>query len=423
MLLSRDLGAPSASEGPARSGRGAIVLGAGVVGVATAYALASRGLEVTIVDRDEGPGRGTSFANGAQLSYVYTDALAAPAMLARIPWLAMARDPAFRLSPSLDPDFLRWGLSFLRNATASRFHANTLEGLRLGLESRLAMHRLLERHPIEFAHAAPGKIHLYESRAGLAAASRLAESKRAAGAVQHVLGPQEVLAVEPALESVVPRIAGAIHSPQEEVGDPWRFCVSLTECLKRDYGVRTRFGVDVARLDLSSPRPALIAADGERLEDDRLAICAGVDAPRLLRTAGLRVPLWPMKGYSITAPIGAQGPMASITDVSRKLVFCSLAGKMRIAGLADLGKRDLGIDRRRLDALTAAARSALPDAADYDRIESSWAGLRPMTPNSLPVIERPRPGVVLNLGHGALGWTYALGSAERAADALEVQAC
>ncbi|WP_324751151.1 FAD-dependent oxidoreductase [Sphingomonas sp. LY54] len=406
-----------------RDGSSAVVLGAGVVGVATAYALARRGVAVTLVDRNAGPGRGTSFANGAQLSYVYTDALAAPALIARIPWLAMARDQAFRLSPSFDLDFLRWGLSFLRNGTLSRFHANTLDGLRLGLESRLAMHALLERHPIEFGHAAPGKIHLYKTAASLAAASSLVDLKRTLGAVQHVLTPQETLAVEPALDGVISNYAGAIHSPQEEVGDAWRFCVSLTECLERDYGVRTRFGLDVAKVDLSSARPALVAAGGERIEADRLAVCAGVDAPPLLRTAGLRARIWPMKGYSFTAPPGPQSPRTSITDVARKLVFCRLSGKMRVAGLADLGRRDLDVDQKRLDALIGPARSGFPEAVHYDRIESTWAGLRPMTPNSLPMLERPRPDVVLNLGHGALGWTYAMGSAERAAGALAMASC
>jgi len=423
MLLSRHLGASFSYGKKTRAAGSAIVLGAGVVGVATAYALARRGVAVTIVDRNSGPGLGTSFANGAQLSYVYTDALAAPALVARIPWLAMARDPAFRLSPSLDLDFLRWGLSFLRNATLSRFHANTLEGLRLGLESRLAMHRLLERHPIEFAHAAPGKIHLYKTAASLATASRLVELKRKFGAIQHVLGPKETVAAEPSLDGIAAGYAGAIHSPQEEVGDPWRFCVALTECLERDYGVKTRFGLDVAKVDLTSARPALLAVGGERIEADHLALCAGIDAPSLLRTAGLRAAIWPMKGYSFTAPPGPQAPIASITDVARKVVFCRLSDKVRVAGLADLGRRDRVVDRKRLDALVLPAKDGFPKAADYDRIESSWAGLRPMTPNSLPLLRRPRPDVVVNAGHGALGWTYAMGSAERVADALEVAPC
>jgi D-amino-acid dehydrogenase len=136
----------------------------------------------------------------------------------------------------------------------------------------------------------------------------------------------------------------------------------------------------------------------------------------LLKGTGIRAPIWPMKGYSVTAPLGPSAPRVSITDVARKLVFCRLSGRMRIAGLADLGTRDLSIDPNRLASLLSSARESLPEAANYGRLESSWAGLRPMTPSSLPLIRKACPGVVLNVGHGALGWTYSMGAAERAAD-------
>lgn len=400
----------------------AIVLGAGVVGMTTAYALARRGLSVLIVDRASEPARGTSFANGAQLSYAYTDALAAPALLARLPWLLLATDPAFRLRPSLDPDFLRWGLEFLRNSTAARFHANTLAGLRLAVESRLAMHRLLADHPLDFGHATPGKIHVYSDRTAFAAARELVALKRSVGFEQHALSPTEAIAAEPALGSTGDMV-GAIHSPQEEVGDPYRFCAALLERLRADYGVRTRFHSPVSRIDLAGARPAIVTDAGERIETKEIAVCAGVDAPQLLRGIGIRAPIWPMKGHSLTAPRGSEAPTLSITDVARKLVFCGLSGRMRIAGLADLGNRNLKIDKRRLATLIASAKRSLPRAVDYSRIGSVWSGLRPMTPNSLPLIERAKPGVVVNIGHGALGWTYAMGAAERAAALVVEQPC
>ena len=392
----------------------ALVLGAGVVGVATAYALARRGVAVTIVDRAVEAGRGTSFANGAQLSYAYTDALASPALLRRLPALLMMADPAFRLRPSIDPEFVRWGLEFLRNCSADRFLANSLAGLRLALESRAAMHALLERHPLEFGHTVAGKLHLYESEAALDAAARLVEAKRQAGAEQEVLSPAEAVSVEPALGSIAHRLSGAIYSPQEEVGDPHLFCNALLGSLEADYGVETSLGASVSNLDLSGGEPVAVI-DGQRVQARHIILCTGVDTPALLKGTGIPAPIWPMKGYSVTAPLGAAAPAVSITDVARKLVFCRLSGRMRIAGLADLGTRNLAIDPRRLETLLASARSALPDAADYDRLESSWAGLRPMTPSSLPVIRKARPGLVLNVGHGALGWTYAMGAGERAA--------
>ena len=401
----------------------ALVLGAGVVGLATAYALARSGISVILVDKAPEPGLGTSFANGAQLSYAYTDALASPALLARLPALALALDPAFRLRPSIDPDFIHWILAFLRNCTATAFRRNTLAGLELALESRASMHELLARHRLEFGHATPGKLHLYEDEASFAAAGDVLSLKRQAGAVQEALTPAEAIAVEPALAGRAQRLVGAIHSPEEEVGDPFLFCRSLLQTLREHYGLRSSFGTAVRRLDLAESRPAVIMENGDRIAADTLVICTGVDTPELLRGTGIKVPIWPMKGHSLTAPPGPEAPRVSITDVARKLVFCRLSGMVRVAGLADLGAGNAAVQPARLASLISAGKDALPNAADYDRIHSSWAGLRPMTPNSLPIIRRAREGVILNVGHGALGWTYAMGAAERAARLLVNQPC
>jgi D-amino-acid dehydrogenase len=398
----------------------ALVLGAGVVGMATAYALADQGHAVTILDSADEPGRGTSFANGGQLSYAYTDALGSPALLKRLPALALALDPAFRLHPNFDPDFVRWCLAFLRECDGGRFSANTLAGLTLGLESRLALHALLKRHPIDFNHSVPGKLHIYADPRSFASACKLAAAKSALGAVQQVLSADQAVKVEPSLASARQALVGAIHSPQEETGDPYLFCLGLLRRLREAFDVRAEMGVKVQRLELSGPLPIVVLEGGRRIEARRLAICTGVDTPKLLNGTGINVPIWPMKGYSITAPAGAQAPQVSITDVSRKLVFCRLGGKVRVAGLAELGNRTPAVAPHRLAALIKAARQSLPGAADYDNIESSWAGLRPMTPSSLPIIRRVRRGVVLNVGHGSLGWTYAMGAAHRSAAILDM---
>jgi D-amino-acid dehydrogenase len=393
-----------------------LVLGAGVVGIATAYALARRGLAVTIVDRAEEPARGTSFANGGQLSYAYTDALGSPGLLRSLPLLALAADPAFRMRPSLDPDFIRWGLAFLRNCTAGRFRENTLEGLRIGFESRAALHDLLARHPLDFGHARTGKLHLLEGRDALAAGRRMVALKNGAGVDQEIVTPAEAVGIEPALAARAASLSGAIYSPEEEVGDPFRFCAEMLRLLQSEYGVRSRFGAPIERLEVGSQRTIVHMPRGERLEASTVAVCTGVDTPALLRGTGVRAPIWPMKGYSITAPPGEEAPRVSVTDVARRVVFCRLSGVIRIAGLADLGARDTQVHPRRLQSLVSAARAALPAAADYSAIQSRWSGLRPMTPNSLPIIRRGPGGLVLNVGHGTLGWTFAMGAGERAAN-------
>jgi D-amino-acid dehydrogenase len=391
-----------------------LVLGAGVIGVTTAYTLASQGLSVTIMDRAEGPAEGTSFANGAQLSYAYTDALAQPSLIRKIPGLLAGFDPAFRIRPSIDPAFVDWTLRFLRNCTNARFTANTIAALHLGLESRRAMHALLERHPLTFEHKVSGKMLIYRDAPGLARAGEVAAIKRAEGIEQYVLSPAEAIAIEPALGDAG-KIEGVLWSPQEEVGDPYLFCRALLEVLRRNYGVSTMFNSVAKTITRETGELSLTTADGNSISAHQIVVCLGPDAPAFLATLGIRAPVLAMKGYSFTAPLGDNAPAVSLTDTARKIVFCRLGSALRVAGLAELGIRDTRIDKDRLQALVSGAAAGMPRAARYDDAGQHWAGLRPMTPNSLPIIRQLEPGVFANIGHGMLGWTFALASALRLA--------
>ena len=390
------------------------VIGAGVVGLATAYALARRGKRVLLLDRAPGPALETSFANGAQLSYAYTDAMAGPALWKQLPGMLAGRDRAFRTRVSADPDFWRWGLTFLRNATHSRLQENTLSTLTLALESRAAMAELLARHPIDFDHRVAGKLHVYYNTASLPAARAMIACKRPFGVQQRLLDADEAIAIEPALAGAR-GIAGVVHSPEEEVGDPWRFATGLLDVLRTHHDVDARFGIDLQQLRRDGAMWRLHSSNGDVVSVPHVVVCAGIASKALLRPLGLRVPLMAVKGYSFTAPCGNAAPSASITDTARKLVFCRLGDRIRVAGLADLNHWDTAPDRTRVADLVAMARDSLPQAADYDAIESDWAGLRPMTPWSSPIIRRAGDGLVLNIGHGMLGWTLAMGSGERAA--------
>jgi D-amino-acid dehydrogenase len=389
-----------------------LVLGAGVVGVAAAEALLRRGLSVLLVDRAAGPGQGASFANGGQLSYSYTDALSSPSLLKRLPGILAATDPAFRVAVRFDPDYLRWCLAFLRNGSAGRFAANSLAGIEIALRSRALMEELLARHPIDFAHAVPGKLLLHEDALGFRAAAVHAEAKRRAGIEVRALTPDDVATVEPALQNIQHRLAGGIFAPGDAVGDPHLFCTALIERLRR-HGLQTRFGAAVERIEEGS-EPALCLPGGERLSARHLVVAAGPQAAALLRPIGWRVPIVPVRGHSLTLAPGPNPPRVSITDVARKLVFCRLGDRMRVAGLADVGFTSAKVDPLRVRALGEAARASLPEAADYDGASQQWAGLRPVTPDSLPIVQRRR-AITVNVGHGGLGWTYALATAERAA--------
>ena len=390
------------------------VLGAGVVGISTAYALARRGRQVALIERGQGPALGASFANGAQLSYAYTDAMAAPALWKQLPGMLLGRDAAFRTRASADPHYWRWGLAFLRNATAHRLERNTLATLALALESRAAMAELLARHPIAFDHTAPGKLHVYYDAAALPKARAMIAAKRQFGVQQNVLTAAQAVAIEPAL-AAARDMAFVVHSPEEEVGDPFKFSSQLLHLLCAEYGVEPYFDVAVHGLHRTPEGWHLQAANGLHLRAKKIALCAGIDSHGLLRQLGIRSPLMAVKGYSFTAPCGAQAPAASITDTARKLVFCKLGNSIRVAGLADLNHWDSTPDPQRFAQLLAMAQASLPQAAEYAQVASPWAGLRPVTPHSSPVIARAQPGLVLNIGHGMLGWTLAMGSGERAA--------
>lgn len=405
---------PSASVGRAD----VLVLGAGVVGITTAYALARRGLSVTIADREAGPAEGASFANGAQLSYAYTDALAQPSLVRKMPFLFAGLDPAFRVRLSPDPEFFRWGIAFLRNCTQAGFDSNTLAALKLGLESQAAMAELREKHPFDFAHTSAGKMHIFRDEGSLNHACTVATLKRSAEIEQEILTPTQAMSIEPALHDAGP-IAGALWTPDDEVGDPYRFCKALLAILVERYGMKTAFRFSAK--GLRNERDEIIAFDGEgnELAASNIVVCLGAQAPQFLAPMGIRVPIIAMKGYSFTAPPGKYAPSVSITDSARKIVYCRLGDAMRVAGLAELNNNDPALDPARLRHLIGQAKAAMPHAADYEAIGSGWAGLRPMTPNSQPVILQARQRIFLNVGHGMLGWTLAAGSAERVSALVE----
>jgi D-amino-acid dehydrogenase len=395
----------------------AIVVGAGVVGVATAYALASRGASVCIIDQAPEPGRGASFANGAQLSYAYADALASPALLAKLPSLALGLDPLFRLRLSPDPGLYVWLAAFLRNMTAARFERNTCRVLALALESSQEMHAMLERHKLAFHHAVPGKMHLYYSKDGLRQAAATVALKQRHGATQMIRTARAAIAIEPALAQVR-GLAGVVHSPQDAVGDPRLFCEALLALCLAQFGVVARFDAGVTAMVRSADGWRVSTARGELFRARRLVLCAGGGSRALARRLGLDLRIQPIKGYSFTATPGPDAPQLSLTDTKRKLVFCRLGNHIRVAGLAELGVRSSAVDPARACLLRDLARDALPGGADYAAIETAWAGLRPMTPDAQPIIRWVDPNLALNTGHGMLGWTLAMGSAARLARAM-----
>lgn len=389
------------------------IVGAGVAGVASAWLLCRQGHEVTLIDRNAAPGQGASRANGAQLSYAYCDALASPGLIRHLPEILLGRDPAYRARLTADPEFLLWGLRFLANATPARFAANTGHLLALAAATRRLMGQVLAEIDADFGHATPGKMILFPTAEAFERARPALEVKRAAGIEEAVLDRAEATVREPALALYPDPVARVVFSEGDAIGRPDRFCAAMVERMRARHGLTLVLGHEAARLLSHRGRVAGVAfPDRPPVEADLLVLATG-EATGLLPLADrLQAGVRPMRGYSITAPATPAAMRVSITDLRRKIVFARLGDELRIAGLADIGARPV-FDAARFRAFAAAAAAAFGPAFRAEGAQA-WSGARPCTPSSRPVIgPASLGGLYLNIGHGTLGWTLCLGTAER----------
>ena len=389
-----------------------VVLGAGVVGLTTAWYLRADGHQVTVIERNDDVASETSFANGGQLSYSYVAPLAGPGVLSKLPKWLLKRDSPVQYSPRVDLQQWNWLVRFVRACTHRQSDESTRRLLSLSFFSRDLMNELLACEPdLSFDHANAGKLVVHRTDASFDAARRLLDYQRSLGCEQEALDVDECVAKEPALAHLSDQLRGGIFTSSEDSGDCYRFCVGLMRSL-RGRGVAFRFGTTVTRLRRTSGRQVMVSAGDEDIDADHIVIATGASSVPLLGTLGIRVPLYPLKGYSLTAPIGARtiAPHISITDYERKIVYARLGDRLRVAGMADIDGRRADLNPRRVAALRAAAAAMFPGAADFDRA-IAWCGLRPATPKGLPIIDRtPFDNLWLNIGHGALGFTLALAS-------------
>ena len=397
----------------------ALVLGAGVIGLTTAWALTEAGIAVTILDRNPEPGGDASPGNGAQLSYNYVAPFASPETLRHLPALLAERDGPTRMRPGLDPDFMRWGLAFLRQCTTEAVRRTTVAQLALAALSRLEMTRLAGALPLDFGLRTAGKLVVHRDRHAFAAARTQLERQRGLGAEQHLLTAVECLAQEPGLRIPSHALHGGIYTPGDEVGDCAAFCRDLAAQLRRRNTVDWRLGAACTPV-LNDGRLTGVRQGADTIEAEQTVLCLGAGAPAFARAAGLHLPITPMKGYSLTLTPRTE-LRHSVTDAARKTVFAPLPGSaIRVAGIADFVGQDRTIDPPRLAAMRRAAADALD--VDWTADTHPWTGLRPVTPDSRPLIGPSRlPGLSLNTGHGGLGWTLAAGSARLATELLLAQ--
>jgi D-amino-acid dehydrogenase len=396
-----------------------LVLGAGVIGVTTAYYLSRIGCDVTIVERNSCVAGETSYANGGQLSYSFTDSLAKPDFLLQLPGLLLGRDPGSVLR--LNPALAAWGMRFLAQCTRRRAARNTLALLAVSLRSAELMRELRAATGIEFAHRDSGKLILLGSNAELASARRSRDLKRQAGCNTAILTWPEALTVEPALAALSDSYLAAIHSADDHIGDARLFTERLCDYLVASGRAELQLATPIKAIELSRNRFDSIITDDGRIGADALVVCAGARSGALLRPLGVRLPIYPVRGYSVTLPRGPDSPTVSVTALRRRLLFSPLGDRMRIAGFADFGGGRHRSDQQRISQLLALARQVAPGAADYDAPEHQpWAGDRPMTPDGQPFVgASPVEGIYFNTGHGMLGWTLANACAADVAECLK----
>lgn len=394
-----------------------LILGAGVVGTASAWYLAAAGHAVTVVDRQPGAGLETSFANGGQISVSHAEPWANPQAPLRALAMIGREDAPLLFRLRWDPALFAWSLRFLRQCTPARTRANIRDIVALALYSRGCLQDLRAATGIDYDHLERGILHIYTDQREFAGAIKAAAVMREFGCERRTIDVDACVAIEPTLATVRERLVGGDYTAADESGDAHRFTQKLAAlCAAR--GVTFRYGTTVERLAAAGGRIVGVIADGELLTADAYVVALASEAPQLLRPLGIHLPIYPGKGYSATIPLGddSVAPSVSLTDDGHKLVFSRLGQRLRVAGTAEFTGYDRSLNAVRCQALLARTRELFPELRPAGEPEY-WAGLRPVTPSNLPLIGRTRlPNLWVNAGHGTLGWTLACGSGAALAD-------
>jgi D-amino-acid dehydrogenase len=388
-----------------------LVLGAGIIGVTTAHYLAADGHEVAVIDRQIGPALETSFGNAGNLCPSYATPWAAPGMRWKaLKWL-LQDDAPLRVDWHADAAFTRWCLAWLGHCSRRRFERNKTRMQRLSRYSLECLRELRAATGIEYDATTRGILQLLRTDAELQAVVNHTRVLERGGIPHKLLDPKGCVAAEPALAHAQVPFAGGLHLPADETGDCNLFAQALAEHASRR-GVRFRFQTTVERIDVEGGRVAGVATSDGMVRADRYVVALGVGSVGLLAPLGIRLPIQPVKGYSVTLPIARfdRAPQASVMDEHTKVAITRLGNRVRAAGTAELGASTIDAQPDRFRAVLRALRELFPEAGDFAHAQH-WAGLRPMTPDGPPILGRtPVQHLFLNVGHGAQGWSMSCGA-------------
>jgi D-amino-acid dehydrogenase len=392
------------------------VLGSGVIGVTSAYYLAKAGHEVTVVDRQPGPGLETSFANAGEISPGYASPWAAPGIPQKaIKWMLMKHAPLV-LRPRPDPEMAIWLVQMLRNCTSVRYAVNKSRMVRLAEYSRDKLIELRAATGISYDDRQAGTLQVFRSEKQLEGIGKDIAVLRKDGVPFEVLDVAGCVAAEPALDAVRDRIVGGLRLPGDETGDCFKFTTALAG-MAEALGARFRYGVTVQAIRAAAGRIDGCETDQGPVTADVYVVALGSHAPQMLRPLGIRLPVYPVKGYSLTVPIvdASRAPESTVMDETFKIAITRLGDRIRVGGMAEISAFSTDLPDKRRATLEMSVSELFP-GGDLGRA-TFWSGLRPMTPDGTPVIGRAGfDNLYLNTGHGTLGWTMACGSGRVLAD-------
>jgi D-amino-acid dehydrogenase len=400
-----------------------IVLGAGAVGTATAWYLRKAGHEVVLLDRQPGAAMETSWGNGGVIHASEVEPWSQPGMPMKIiKWLGQENAPLL-LRYGAIPHILRWGIEFARNSTPDRFRENSRANLHLALHSLKSLQEIGAETGIVYDRATRGVLKIYRSGQSLDGAERSMRFLAQHGLLFERVDPDRCVELEPALTSTKPTLAGALYFARDEVGDSNKFTQALA-AVSASRGVQCRFGETVQKIETSGGRVQAVITDKGRIAADTVVAAMGSFTPPLLAKNGIRVPIYPVKGISITFSRTGwdSAPNVPVIDDTKLFGLVPIGDRMRISGSAEITGYDTAPAMARAEAIIANASSTFPEMKRHFDIAKSkvWAGLRPVTPSGTPLIGQTRiRGLWINAGHGHLGWTLSCGSGRLLADLID----
>ncbi|EJG1858976.1 D-amino acid dehydrogenase [Vibrio parahaemolyticus] len=388
-----------------------IVLGSGVIGLTSAWYLSQAGYQVTVIDRQPSSAMETSFANAGQISYGYSSPWAAPGIpLKAIKWLMEEHAP-LKIKPSLSTDMISWASKMVANCTLPRYQINKARMLSIANHSRTCLEQLRNDHAIEYQGRQFGTLQVFRTTQQLTAIEKDLKLLEQSGTRFELMDVEQCLRQEPGLALVKDKIVGGLYLPDDETGDCFQFCQQLTE-LAKAHGVTFKFNTEVSNWVTVGKKIIGVQTNHGLFKADQFVVASGSFSTALLKQLDIDIPVYPVKGYSLTLPIENEeyAPRSTVMDETYKVAMTRFDDRIRVAGTAELAGFDPSLPQKRKNTIEMVVRDLFPRGGDFSQAEF-WTGFRPMTPDGTPIIgATPYDNLFTNTGHGTLGWTMACGS-------------